>query len=147
MIKKAIKQLEWFGYIINKEGDYFSAEKDEVPLFIITKTITINFSFMYETNGNGYLKTGNFFKYLNDLNVSSLITTFTSRKKGYLEFSAHYNGIYDVKRFSDFIRAWEFDMDQMLNNVDTDFFFQRDGLGDCQEEYNQNNNHSFRAEA
>lgn len=147
MIKKIIKQLEWFGYKVNKENDYFIAEREEVGTFIITKSITINFSYMCTTNGNGYLKTSDFLKYLNDLNVSSLVTTFTSRKKGQLEFSAHYNGPYKVKTFSEFIRAWEYDIEQMLNNKDTDFFFQRDELVDSLEAYNENNNSSFRAEA
>jgi hypothetical protein len=146
MIKKVIKQLEGFGYIINKENDYVIAERDEIGQFIITEATTINFSYMSRTNKNGYLRIADYLKYLNDLNVSSLVTTFTSRKKGYLEYSAHYNGAYDVKTFSEFIRAWEYDIDQILSNKETDIFFDRDESGDHLE-LNENINPSFRAEA
>ena len=146
MIKKVIKQLESFGYIINKENDYLIAERDEIGEFIITEATTINFSYMYRTNGNGYLRIADYLKYLNNLNVSSLVTTFTSGEKGYLEFSAHYYGAYQIKTFSEFIRAWEYDINQMLRNKETDIFFDREGSGNHLE-LNGNINPSFRAEA
>ena len=66
--------------------------------------------------------------------------------KGSLEFSAHYTGLYDIKTFSEFIRAWEYDIDLMHNNKDTDLFFQSNNELDTSiESYNENSN--FKAEA
>ena len=145
-MKKIIKQLEFFGYKVNKENDYFIAERDHTDSFIITKSITINFAFGYSTNNNGFTNHNGFLKYINDLNVSSLITTFMSKEKGRLEFSAHYTGLYDIKTFSEFIRAWEYDIDLLHNNKDTDLFFQSDNELDTSiESYNENSN--FKAEA
>ena len=145
-MKKIIKQLECFGYKVNKENDYFIAERDHTDSFIITKSITINFAFCYSTNNNGFTNHNGFLKYINDLNVSSLITTFMSKEKGRLEFSAHYTGLYNIKNFSEFIRAWEYDLDLMHNNKDTDLFFQSDNdLDTSKESYSANSN--FKAEA
>ena len=123
MINKIIKQLKTFGYEIEEKDNYHEARRDFGPPIIITKTNHINFSSYYRTNSNAFSNYNGFLGYLNDLNITSCVTTFACAEKGMIDFSAKYLGLYDISTFAEFIRAWEFDTVHLIDkNKDTDIY-------------------------
>ena len=123
MINKLIKQLKTFGYAIDEKDNYHEARRDFGPSIIITKTNHITFSSSYRTNSNALTNYNGFLRYINDLNITSCVTTFGSLEKGMIDFCAKYLGLYDISTFAEFIRSWEFDTGHLIDqNKDTDIY-------------------------
>ena len=122
-MKYIIKQLKTFGYEIEEEDNYHVATRDLGATIIITINSHITFSSSYSTNSNAFTNYNGFLRYINDLNISSCITTFGSTEKGRIDFYAKYLGLYDISTFAEFIRAWEFDTVHLIDrNKDTDIY-------------------------
>jgi len=122
-MKYIIKQLKTFGYEIEEKDNYHEAKIDFGATIIISKTNHITFSSCYNTNSNAFADYNGFLRYINDLNISSCITTFGSTEKGRIDFYAKYLGLYDISTFAEFIRAWEFDTRHLIDrNKDSEIY-------------------------
>jgi len=122
-----IKQLKALGYLIDEKEDHLQVARDFGAQIIVTKTNPISFSSCYKTNNNGFTNYNGFLRYVNDLNISSIVATFVCIEKGLLEFSARYCGLYDIATFAEFIRAWELDTSYLLDkNEKTEIYLMPD---------------------
>ena len=90
---------------------------------IITETNHMTFSSCYTTNSNALTNYNGFLRYVNDLNITSCVTTFCSLEKGKIDFCARYLGLYDLSTCAEFIRAWELDTGHLMDaNKYTDIY-------------------------
>ena len=122
-MKNIIKQLKAFGYVIEEKDDYLEVTRDSKASIIITETNHMTFSSCYLTNSNALTNYNGFLRYVNDLNITSCVTTFCSLEKGKIDFCARYLGLYDLSTFAEFIRAWEMDTGHLMDvNKDTDIY-------------------------
>jgi len=122
MKQQIIKQIKLNGYRVEEQNDLIFAYRDNAPGMLIKiddSKIIINSHF----NGNQLAKAdvNGLKSYINDLNGASGVTCFYTGESCNLEFAAYYFGTYDEYTFAQFIRFWEFDTINVLDNHSDSF--------------------------
>ena len=132
--------LEYLGYTIDQsENDeqVFSASRPGYTTFMVLVNDTrVWFYTYYEINRIAKCNIDKVFKYVNDLNSSSSVVTF-SINDNQLRMSTNYTGNYDRSKFTEFLSQIEIDVNDLLANTnETDLYL---GDPDQAEHYLQDN--------
>ena len=132
--------LEYLGYTIDqseKDEQVFYASRPGFTTFMVLVNDTrVWFYTYYEINRIAKCNIDKVFKYVNDLNNSSNVVTF-SINDNQLRMSTNYTGNYDRSKFTEFLSQIEIDVNDLLANTnETDLYL---GDSDQAEHYLQDN--------
>ena len=124
--KKIVKQMKMNGYadVEEKDDSTIYAYKVNVPgllfetsgMMIMIDYSALSFYGFYDINNRSKKENLDFISYINDLNKTALTTRFYTIEDNKIEFVASYIGLYSRDRFAHFIRLWEHDTINLLND-------------------------------
>ena len=132
--------LEYLGYTIDQnENDkqvFYASRPGYTTLMVLGNDTRVWFYAHYEINSIAKCNIDKVFKYVNDLNSSSNVVTF-SINDNLLRMSTNYTGNYDRSKFTEFLSQIEIDVNDLLANTnETDLYL---GDPDQAEHYLQDN--------
>ena len=120
------EHLSYCGYTIeNTESGNMLCDKGSGPgMLVMCHENEITLFGRYKLNQIAKNNLSDLLDFVNELNNSALlITTLVNKKDGYIEFRALYQGDYNKKSFSQFIKYWENDVIYNIDNhPNTDYF-------------------------
>ena len=132
--------MEYLGYIVTRneedENILYCSKPGFTTFMVLVNDTRVWFYTYYEINRIAKCNIDKVFKYVNDLNISSNVVTF-SINDNQLRMSTNYTGNYDRSKFTEFLSQVEIDVNDLLANTnETDLYL---GDPDQAEHYLQDN--------
>tara|TARA_Y100000741_G_scaffold363694_1_gene352562 strand:+ start:923 stop:1366 length:444 start_codon:yes stop_codon:yes gene_type:complete len=123
MKQQILNQMKMNGYKIEEtDNAIFATRADAAPVMIRFIDGTVMFYSQYNSNLLSRSDSSGFKSYINDLNQSVAMTRFSTNPEiSILSFDANYMGNYDEYTFAQFIRLWEYDTRNMIDNHSESF--------------------------
>ncbi len=141
MKQQILNQMKMNGYKIEEtDNAIFATRADAAPVMIKIIDGYVTFYSQYNSNLLSRSDSSGFKSYINDLNQSCFVTRFgTNAEITKLQFDAYYMGTYDEYAFAQFIRLWEHDTRNIIDNHSESFRY----LSSDEELVSEHGNESF----
>ena len=124
MKNEIINQIKMNGYKVEEVDESVFATRDNTPIIMIKfHDHGVNFYGQFNSNNLSVNDSAGFKSYINELNISSNITSFCTSKDGLFQFTANYLGNYNEYSFAQFIRLWEYDVINLLDDNTKSFMY------------------------